>query len=150
MPRSTFNYLRVNPQTGEAEMHYHIEFADSGRAALCARWREVYAEGCGHACAFAICWATTQRCTRTSPSSWPDGTQQEIGIGYLKFRTFENLAAVSNLAGFLASFQVTGTSDPVIQLQARLRFIAFTAQFVQREFDPLALPSAQAATGPAT
>ena len=24
---STFNYLRVNPATGEAEMRYHIEFA---------------------------------------------------------------------------------------------------------------------------
>jgi hypothetical protein len=26
----------------------------------------------------------------------------------------------------------------VMQLQARMRFIAFTAQFVQREYDPLA------------
>ena len=46
--------------------------------------------------------------------------------------------AVGSLADFLTSFQVTGTSDPVIQLQARMRFIAFTAQFVQREYDPLA------------
>jgi hypothetical protein len=59
----------------------------------------------------------------------------------LKFRTFEDLAAVSNLAGFLASFQITGTSDPVMQLQARLRFIAFTAQFVQREYDPIGFPA---------
>jgi hypothetical protein len=44
---------------------------------------------------------------------------------------------VGSLADFLISFQVTGTSDPVIQLQARMRFIAFTAQFVQREYDPL-------------
>jgi hypothetical protein len=44
---------------------------------------------------------------------------------------------VENLAGFLGSFQITGTSDPTIQFQARMRFIAFTAQFVQREFDPL-------------
>jgi hypothetical protein len=73
--------------------------------------------------------------------SQPDGTTQEIGIGYLKFRTFEDLAAVSNFAGFLASFQITGTGDPLIQLQARMRFIAFTAQFVQREYDPLALPA---------
>src|SRR5262249_27307875 len=29
------------------------------------------------------------------------------------------------------------------QLQARLRFIAFTAQFVQREYDPLALGGSQ-------
>jgi hypothetical protein len=32
---------------------------------------------------------------------------------------------------------VTGTSDPAIQFQARMRFLAFTAQFVEREYDPL-------------
>ena len=66
----------------------------------------------------------------------------QVGLGYLKFRTFEDLAAVGNLVGFLASFQVTGTNDPLLQLQARMRFIAFTAQFVQVEYDPLALPTA--------
>ena len=66
---------------------------------------------------------------------------RDVGTAYLKFRTFENLAAVGSLAGFLTSFQVTGTSDPVMQFQARMRFIAFTAQFVQREYDPLALPA---------
>jgi hypothetical protein len=70
----------------------------------------------------------------------PDRTRNEIGVGYLKFRTFENLAAVSNLVDFLRSFQVTGTTDQAMQLQARLRFIAFTAQFVQREYDPLGQP----------
>lgn len=39
---------------------------------------------------------------------------------------------------FLSSFQVTGTDDPVLQFQARMRFVAFTAQFVQLECDPLA------------
>ena len=62
---------------------------------------------------------------------------REIGTAYLKFRTFENLAAVGNLAGFLASFAVTGTPDPILQLRARLRFLAFTGQFVQREYDPI-------------
>ena len=67
----------------------------------------------------------------------PGGAARELGTGYLKFRTFEDLAATANLAGFLASFQVTGTGDPATQLQARLRFVAFTAQFVEREYDPL-------------
>ena len=67
------------------------------------------------------------------------GQTRETGIGYLKFRTFENLAAVGNLAGFLASFQITGTDNPVYQFQARMRFLGFTAQFVQREYDPLAI-----------
>ena len=65
------------------------------------------------------------------------GALRETGTAYMKFRTFQDLAAVGNLAGFLLSFQVTGTNDPMIQLQARMRFIAFTAQFVQREYDPL-------------
>jgi hypothetical protein len=67
----------------------------------------------------------------------PDGSAKETGTALLKFKTFEDWAAVENLAGFLGSFQITGTADSAIQLQARLRFIAFTAQFVQREFDPL-------------
>jgi len=52
-------------------------------------------------------------------------------------RTFEDLAATGSLASFLTSFRITGTNDPMIQLQARMRFIAFTAQFVEREYDPL-------------
>ena len=59
------------------------------------------------------------------------------GTAYLKFRTFEDLAAVGNLAGFLASFQITGHRDPLMQLQARMRFLAFTGQFVQQEYDVL-------------
>jgi hypothetical protein len=67
---------------------------------------------------------------------------RETGTALLRFRTFENLAAVSNLAGFLTSFQVTGVSDPAIQLQARMRFLAFTGQFVTREYDPLGFGTA--------
>jgi hypothetical protein len=44
---------------------------------------------------------------------FPDGHTGETGTAYLKFRTFENLAAVGNLAGFLASFQIIGTDNPV-------------------------------------
>ena len=65
------------------------------------------------------------------------GTMHEMGTAYLKFRTFQDLAAIGSLAGFLTSFQITGTNDPVMQLQARMRFIAFTGEFVQREYDPL-------------
>jgi hypothetical protein len=64
-----------------------------------------------------------------------------VGLAYLKFRTFEDIAAVGNLAGFLGSFQITGTTDPILQLRARMRFLAFTGQFVQREYDPLSPPT---------
>jgi hypothetical protein len=75
--------------------------------------------------------------------SLADGTANEIGTALLKFRTFEDLAALGSLTGFLASFQINGTNDPLIQLQARVRFLAFTAQFVVTEYDPLALPVAR-------
>lgn len=54
------------------------------------------------------------------------------------FQTFENLVAAGSLVAFLASFTITGAKDAVTQFQARMRFMAFTAQFVQRECDPLA------------
>jgi cholesterol oxidase len=138
---STFHYLRVNPQTGEAEMRYHLEFSDPGGQ------RFVF-EGVKYmqkdSASPAIPDVMNDYTTLYSHiyKLLPDGTSQEMGIGYLKFRTFEDLAAVSNLTSFLNSFQVTGTDDPVMQLQARLRFLAFTAQFVQREYDPLSLTAA--------
>jgi hypothetical protein len=135
---STFNYLRINPATGEAQMRYHIEFAAPGG-------RRFHFDGIKY----------MQRDGPTGPKSIPelltdyttlychvteqlsDGKSRETGTALMRFRTFEDLAAVSNFAGFLASFRVTGTSEPHIQLQARLRFIAMTAEFVIREYDPL-------------
>jgi cholesterol oxidase len=136
--RSIFNYLRVNPQTGEAQMRYHLEFADPGGQRYTLEGVKYMQKDPGTAAVRDLLGDYTTLYTHIS-----DGTGKEIGIGYMKFRTFENLAAVSNLAGFLNSFQVTGTGDPVMQLQARLRFIAFTAQFVEREYDPLGFPAAK-------
>jgi hypothetical protein len=67
-----------------------------------------------------------------------DRPPTELGTAYLKFKTFEDLAAVRNLTDFLRSFKITGTSDPFLQLQGQMRFLAFTAQFVLREYDPIA------------
>jgi hypothetical protein len=143
--KSIFNYLRVNPQTGEAEMRYHLEFADPAGQRFTLEGVKYMQKDPGSPAVRDLLGDYTTLYTHIS-QQLPDGTSKEIGIGYMKFRTFEDLAAVSNLAGFLASFQVSGVSDPVMQLQARLRFIAFTAQFVEREYDPLALaasPSGQ-------
>jgi hypothetical protein len=74
-----------------------------------------------------------------------DGSTRETGTAYLKFRTFESLHATASFAAFLASFQITGTSDPVVQFQARMRFLAFTGQFVEREYDPLGFGASQLA-----
>ncbi|HXS98205.1 MAG TPA: GMC family oxidoreductase [Candidatus Limnocylindrales bacterium] len=142
---SRFNYLRVNQQTGEAEMRYHIEFADTAGNRYALDGTKYMQKGSGFTSMADLLGDYTTLYTRVT-QVLADGTAKVLGGGCLKFETFEDLAAVSNLAGFLASFQVTGTSDPVMQLQARLRFIAFTAQFVQREYDPLGFPALQLAT----
>ena len=136
--KSLFNYLETNPQTGEAEMRYHIEFpAGNGQRYTLEGVKYMQRETSGgiRNMSEILQDYTTLYCHIYQQLAGE--TTSETGTGYLKFRTFEDLAAVSNLAGFLASFQIAGTSDPVTQLQARLRFLAFTAQFVQREYDPL-------------
>ena len=135
---SRFHYLRVNPQTREAEMKYHIEFSTNAGKRFTLEGTK-YMQRDGRAGTQMIRQLledyTTLYCHIYEHKA--DGTTSEFGTGWMKFRTFEDIAAIGNLAGFLASFQVTGTTDPVTQLQARMRFIAFTGQFVQYEYDPL-------------
>ncbi|MBM3775239.1 MAG: hypothetical protein FJW37_08755 [Acidobacteria bacterium] len=140
---SLFHYLRVNAATGEAEMRYHLEFRSNEGAAYVLEGRKYMEKGGGlgdpaGAIRELLNDYTTLYCHLYRRQG--DGTLKETGIAYLKFRTFEDLHAIGNLAGFLGSFQITGTSDPLIQLQARMRFLAFTGQFAQREYDPLAPP----------
>jgi hypothetical protein len=142
--RSNFHYLRVNPQTGEAEMRYHIEYADTAGQRYALVGVKYMQKTSGEQTIRDLLGDYTTLFTHVYRLA-ADGTQSEMGTGYMKFRTFEDFAAVSNFAGFLNSFQITGTADPVVQLQARLRFIAFTAQFMQREYDPLGLPASQLA-----
>ncbi len=139
---SQFHYLRTNPATGEGEMDYRIEFAaDDGRRFTFegVKYMQKSQTGTQPIADVLQCY-TTLYCHVYEHLA--DGSKQATGVAYLRFRTFENLAAVSNLAGFLASFRVTGTSDPAIQFQARMRFLAFTGQFVEREYDPLAIGTA--------
>jgi hypothetical protein len=139
-PNSRFNYLRVNPATGEAEMRYHIEFKIGDRTFAFDGTKYMQrSASAANRIADILEDYTTLYCHITELLA--DGATRETGTAYLKFRTFENLVAVGSLADFLTSFTITGTTDPVTQFQARMRFIAFTAQFVQREYDPLALPA---------
>jgi cholesterol oxidase len=136
---SRFNYLEVNEATGEAEMRYHIEFAvpDGQRFILEGRKYMQKDEGGGPRALREVLedYTTLYAHIYQQRNGQPDTV---LGVAYMKFRTFEDLAAVGNLVGFLSSFHVTGTDDPIIQMQARMRFLAFTAQFVQLEYDPLA------------
>ncbi len=140
---SRFNYLEVNPATGEAEMRYHLEFSTpEGRRFYLEGRKYMQKDAGGKVNAIQEVledYTTLYAHIYERKDGQPD---TQVGLGYLKFRTFEDLNAVGSLVGFLASFQVTGTSDPLLQIQARMRFLAFTAQFVQVEYDPLALPIA--------
>jgi hypothetical protein len=135
--RSCFNYLRVNQATGEAEMRYHLEFrSDDGHAFTFEgrKYMQKDESGGPRAMREVLDDYTTLYC-----HVYEDAAQgrRELGTGYLKFRTFEDIFAVGNLAGFLRSFKVTGTNDPLLQLRGQARFLAFTGQFVQQEYDPV-------------
>ncbi|MBI4903954.1 MAG: GMC family oxidoreductase [Acidobacteria bacterium] len=135
--KSRFHYFSLNPATNEAEIRYHIEFPSGARRFTFEGVKYMHkSTATGNPIAGLLADYTTLYC-----NLYEGG--REFGTGLLRFRTFEDLAAVSNLAGFLASFRVTGSADPLIQFQARMRFLAFTAQFVTREYDPLALGPAQ-------
>src|SRR5439155_4955018 len=77
---------------------------------------------------------TTGYCHLTETASG-----KELGTGLLKFKTFETVEAFGSFANFLASFQVTGTDNPVLKAQAQLRFLAFTNEFVVHEYEPLSV-----------
>jgi hypothetical protein len=135
--RSRFHYLRVDPDTGEAETIYNLEFGTpAGRRFLLAgrkymqKDREGRFRGPGE-----VLEDYTTLFFRLHEIQG-DGTAAR-GAGVLKFRTFEDLAAVRNLAEVLGGFRITGTNDPLLKLRARMRFLAFTASFVQHEYDPL-------------
>jgi len=135
---SRFNYLEVNEVTGQAEMRYHIEFTGPGARRFIFEGRKYMQKDLGGGLPglreILEDYTTLYVHVYERKDGQPD---THIGLGYMKFRTFENLAAVGNVVGFLSSFQVTGTDDPIIQMQAKMRFIAFTAQFVLMEYDPL-------------
>jgi hypothetical protein len=139
---SSFSYLRVNEASGEAEMRYHLEFQTPDERRYVFEGRKYMERNSPlrrhegrHTIAELLEDYTT---LYVRVSRMTDAGEEHLGLAYMKFRTFEDLFAVRNLAGFLRSFTVTGTDDPLMQLQAQMRFLAFTAQFVQREYDPLA------------
>ena len=135
--QSYFNYLRVNPQTQEAEMQYHIYFQDSQKKQHLFHARK-YMQRDPHAQVAGVRETlhdyTTAYCHLTESAS-----AKELGTGLLKFKTFESLEAFGSFANFLGSFHVTGTDNPILRAQAQLRFLAFTNEFVVREYEPLSV-----------
>jgi cholesterol oxidase len=136
--RSRFHYLRINEQTREAEMRYHLEFAEpGGRRYTLEGVKYMQRDASGGLRTIA---ELLEDYTTLFARLYEETGSERLarGTAVLKFRTFEDPAAVRNLTDFLTSFRVTGTDDPLLKLQAQMRFLAFTAHFVQQEYDPLA------------
>jgi len=72
---------------------------------------------------YTTAYSTSPR--RNPARSWGPGSQVQ---------DFENLEAVARLCEFPAVISVTGTRQSVLKAQAQLRFLAFTNQFVIREY----------------
>ncbi len=136
--KSLFNYLRVNRASGEAEMCYHLVFSNGSGRSFVFEGRKYMQkdEDRGIRKIQEVLEDYTTLFCHVYESS-TETPLKEVGIAYLKFQTFENLEAIGSLADFLRSFKVTGTNDPFLQLQGQMRFLAFTSQFIQREYDPL-------------
>ncbi|MBM3794394.1 MAG: hypothetical protein FJW31_10050 [Acidobacteria bacterium] len=132
--RSTFQYLRVDQATGEAEMRYHLEFDDAGGRRYRFDGRKyMQKDEAGGLRGFE---ELMEDYTTLFVHVTTADNGAETGTGYLRFRTFENLAAFRSLTQFLASFRITGTNGPILRLRGQMKFAAFTGQFVQREYDP--------------
>ncbi len=136
--RSLFNYLRVNEETREAEMRYHIEFVTPGQRRFVLDGRKFMQKdehGAVRVMREILEDYTTLYCHLRE--EMPAGPV-DVATALMKFRTFEDLSAVRNLTDFLGSFRVTNTADPLVKLRAQVRFLAFTSGFVLGEYDPLA------------
>lgn len=133
--KSYFNYLRVNPATQEAEMVYHLYFpCVEGKGFLLQGRKYMRKDLRGGITGVQeiLHDYTTLYCHITETSSG-----KELGCALLKFKTFEDLQAVGSMAKFFSSFQVTGTDNPVLKAEGQARFLAFTNQFILREYDPV-------------
>ena len=128
---SRFQYQRLNPETGEAEMTYHIVFSAKGRKFLleCVKYMQKEGDRGSNTIDEVLNDYTTLFCRVYEAP--PEGERITIGIGYLKFRSFENLATIGNLPGFLRCFDVSGSDDPRVQFRAQMRLLAFTAPYVR-------------------
>ena len=133
--RSYFNLFRVNEATGEAEILYHIYFRDSKKKEhlfLGRKYMQKDKSGLIATAEEIMHDYTTLYCHLTRASG-----RKDFGAGLLKFRMFEDAGAFRDFASFISSFEVTGTDDPMLRAQARIRFLAFTNQLITREYDPL-------------
>jgi cholesterol oxidase len=133
--KSYFNYLRVNPVTEEAEMVYHLYFRDSGNQEYLLRGVKYMQKDGGEGT--AVVKEILHDYTTLYGHVTETASGKELGCSLMKFKTFEDPKAVGSLAKFFESFRVTGTDSKALQAEGLARFLAFTNQFILREYDPL-------------
>jgi cholesterol oxidase len=126
--KSYFNYLRVNPATGEAEMLYRLYFDDGNREYLLHGRKYLQKDAGGLAEVMRDFTTLYVHLTETR-------TGKELGTARMHFRLLENIEAVASFVRYLTSFRVLGTDNLFIQAQAQLRYLALTNQFITREYD---------------
>ena len=130
---SHFNYLRLNPETDEREMNYHIRFSHKGEAFLFEGTKFMQKDNKGDIKEILDDY-TTLYCR----ISKRDGNIQ-VGAAKLKFKTIEDIESIVSLLDFAMSFEVTGTTEHFTKVRALNKFNAFTLQFILDEYNPLGL-----------
>ena len=127
--RSKFRYLRRNDETGVTEICYDLWLSAPGGRLLCFEGRKrMRRDRAASPHEMLEDYTTLQ--TRVFEG------ESQIGHGLLKFRTFEDIMAAQSMLAFARSFRITGSDNQLVQSQACLKFLAFTAQFVQGEYGP--------------
>ncbi len=130
---SYFNYLRMNPETEEREMRYHIRFRHKNQLFLFDGTKFMQKDNKGDINEILEDYTTLYcRITKADDS-------KQVGVAKLKFRTFEDIKSIASLLEFGFSFQVTGTTNFWKKVAARNKFNAFTMQFIFDEYNPSGL-----------
>jgi cholesterol oxidase len=129
---SYFDYLRVNPDTGFTEMVYNATFRTvSGGYTLDGRktLRRDSADNVAVLAELAEDFTTLPIVVRAAGE-----TPRQAGAGVLRFRVLEDRESLAGAVSFLTSFRVTGAPDLETELDARRKFLAFTADFLRAEY----------------
>lgn len=131
---STFNYLRVDPATKVPEIVYRIFFGGAENASYCLTARKYLARDPARP------WAGPREILHDYTTAYGHLAEvaggRELGSAMLKFKMFESVPALESFAAFLGSFAVTGTDSEWIKARAQAKFLAFTNQFVIRQYEP--------------
>jgi cholesterol oxidase len=135
--RSSSYYVRIDEAAGEAEIEYRVEFRpqDARRFVLKARKYMCRDEaGSPRSIWDSLADYTTLIAHLFEYDETDDELKvRELGGAHLRFGDFEDIAAVRNRDALLSLFTVKGTQDRTLASFAKLRYLAFTGQFLRAD-----------------